>query len=253
MEQDISLDVFGFPCGERHVRLRFDPSDDRNTPMDIHWNFENDSDNVMELLLIADAIKRAGYTIGTLRIPYFPYSRQDRVAVPGEPLSVAVMANLVNGLNAQCVEIMDPHSDVTPALLHRCRVIEQHEIFGPLLREYFPPVVLICPDSGALKKIRKLEQVCKPVKVVECSKVRNVQTGEITGTLVNETDLHGLPCVIVDDICDGGRTFTEIATILKKINAGEITLMITHGFFTKGLGVFDGLIDHIYTRKGQVK
>ena len=61
---------------------------------------------------------------------------------------------------------------------------------------------------------------------------------------------------IVDDICDGGRTFIEIAKYLKEadsIDSSRIHLMVTHGFFTKGLGVFDGLIDHIYTRKGKIK
>ena len=73
-------------------------------------------------------------------------------------------------------------------------------------------------------------------------------TGNITKTTVLHDDFGGKDCVIVDDICDGGRTFIELAKVLKERGAGKIGLFVTHGIFSQGVGVlFDNGIDFIYT------
>lgn len=236
-----------FPCGETHVRI-----------LPRHYNseciifeYENDSE-IIELLLVCDALKRIGATIDAIGIPYVPFSRQDRIAVAGESLSLKVFCNLINSIGADTVEISDPHSDVTTALINNCRVREQHDLLAPYFKGK-DGFNLICPDGGALKKIYKLADKVSCAGVIECSKIRNVKTGEISGVQVHAKHLERRDCYIVDDICDGGRTFIEIAKVLKTLNAGKIVLMVTHGFFTKGLEVFDGLIDEIYTRKGKIK
>lgn len=236
---------FNFPVGEPHAQVT------QYGDAYVTWEFESVSE-IIELLLLKDALHRKGHCITRLVIPYVPFSRQDRVMISGEPLSIAVMCSLINSMQAQRVIITDPHSDVTPALLNNCTVIEQHEVF----KQYFPigkPTFLISPDGGALKKIFKLSQLTHTA-VIECSKIRNTNNGEIIGTYVPPQHIFThMTCVIVDDICDGGRTFIELAKILRERGTQHIILMVTHGFFTKGLGVFDGLIDEIYTRKGRVK
>lgn len=82
-------------------------------------------------------------------------------------------------------------------------------------------------------------------------KKRNVKTGEITETTVHIDDLNGKDCYIVDDICDGGRTFIEIAKVLRRKNSGKIILMVSHGFFTKGKSVILKHIDSIFTQSGR--
>ncbi len=240
---------FNFPCGERHVQLQTLPHPGQFCDIEFSWG---SSDFIWDLLLTADAIKRAGGIVDKINMPYVPFSRQDRVMVPGEPLSIKVFADLVNIIGAREVIIHDPHSDVTPALINNCTVIPQEDIFAPYFVEdkgYW----LISPDAGALKKIYKLAKKVDSLGVVEFSKRRNAQTGEIEGVSTSQKDFMYCNCYIVDDICDGGRTFIEIAKVLKERNAGKIILMVTHGFFTKGMEVFDGLIDEIYTREGKVK
>jgi ribose-phosphate pyrophosphokinase len=118
---------------------------------------------------------------------------------------------------------------------------------------------LVAPDSGALKKTHKLAQQLNTPRfhgVIESSKERNTQTGEITGTVVHASGVIGnytvgdqdvpMTYVIVDDICDGGRTFIELAKELRRMGAEKVQLYVTHGFFTKGKQVFDGIIDHVY-------
>lgn len=242
--------VFKFPCGEVHVQVDDSVSSD-GFYVNVDFEFDG-SDSIIELLLVADALNRLDYHVNTLTIPYVPFSRQDRVCNPGEPLSVKVFANLINSIAAERVLITDPHSDVTTALINNCDVISQSDIFFPIILRNFTNYVLVAPDGGSLKKIYTLAKKLK-ARVVECSKQRDVSTGEITHVEVHALNLYGADAIIVDDCCDGGRSFVEIAKHLKGMQPGKIVLMVTHGFFTKGLQVFDGLIDEIYTRKGRVK
>lgn len=237
---------FNFPCGEMHVKVNFQGND-----AGVIFNYEKNED-IIELLLVCDAIKRAGGRLVELHMPYIPFGRQDRVNVLGECFSLKVFADLINGLGFSDVVVTDPHSDVSSALLNNCIIVRQDQVFDGVLKDK-SDFWLVSPDAGALKKIYLLSKNVTCNGVVQCSKNRNVMTGEITGVEVNINDLWGKDCYIVDDICDGGRTFTEIAKILKVKNCGKIILLVTHGFFTKGLGVFDELIDEIYTLKGKIK
>lgn len=238
---------FNFPCGELQVNVHsFVPF----SPVNIEFQYEK-NEEIIELLLLCDALKRNNLFLSQLVLPYVPYGRQDRVNRPGEALSIKVFTELLNLCDAEEVLISDPHSDVTPALINNCRIQSQEEIFAKLFTNL--NIYLISPDGGALKKIYKLAGVVPCKGVIECSKKRNTSNGEITGVHVPLEDFSGHDCYIVDDICDGGRTFVELAKELKKRNCGKIVLMVTHGFFTKGLEVFDNLIDEIYTRNGRVK
>lgn len=243
----IPYKAFNFPVGEPQIQLAIEPPSDVN----VTWEFGSVSE-VIELMLLVDALVRQGHRLHKLIVPYMPFSRQDRVMNPGESLSVSVMADVINACRFKHVVVTDPHSDVTSALLNNCIVIEQHEVFKdkfPMLGE----TILVSPDGGALKKIYKLAKITG-LEVLECSKKRDVKTGEITGITLPARIKNGYTHVIVDDICDGGRTFIELAVMLRSFGgARRIILMVTHGFMTKGLGVFDGLIDEIYTRKGRVK
>ena len=241
--------VFNFPCGETHVKLDFTNCDSAN--VDVEFVFENVNE-IVELLLVCDAIKRSWRIVNTLNIPYVPFARQDRINVSGEAFSLAVFADLINGIGANEVVVTDPHSDVVPALIKNCKVIHQHEVFAPLLKDK-KDFWIISPDAGSLKKIYKLAAIVDCAGVIECSKNRDVKTGEITGTVVHTDDLQGKDCIILDDIIDGGKTFIEIAKVLRTKNCSKVVLAATHGFFTKGIGVFEGLVDEIYTRSGRVK
>lgn len=255
MIQGIGFDheKFIFPCGEMHVRLK---DFEVGRRVSLHFHFQK-NDDLIELLLVCDALKRAGMVLEGIAMPYVPFGRQDRVAVSGECFSLKVFCDLLNSCEAKVVNISDPHSDVTTALINNVQVLEQWEIFERYLKEE-KNFFLVSPDGGALKKIFKLAKVVPCLDVIECSKIRNVRTGAIEGVKVHwpfQISWHGtLKFFIVDDICDGGRTFIEIAKEIKKVNSSfQVTLMVTHFFGTKGLGVFDGLIDHIVSLNGYVK
>lgn len=226
----ISFKAFTFNGGEPHLKLT-----ESLTATDVLITTRLNSFQDVGLLLVAtDALRRAGAERISLFIPYFPGARQDRVMVPGEPLTVKVYADLLNAQHYQKIILFDPHSDVAPALLNSVRVIDNHVFVQQCLKQ-IGDCKLIAPDGGALKKIYKLSEALGGIDVVECSKRRDVKTGALSGFLVSGPDLQGANCVIVDDICDGGATFIGLAEELKKHGAGDLYLIVSHGIFSKGV------------------
>ncbi len=91
--------------------------------------------------------------------------------------------------------------------------------------------------------------ICKELgfsSFIRADKSRNMATGQITETVVYADDLTGKACVIVDDLCDGGRTFIELAKVLRAKGAAKIALVVTHGIFSKGKEPLNKYIDYTY-------
>lgn len=242
-QEEIKFKNFTFSGGEPHIKI--DPN--FNADQKITITHRLNSFNDLGLLCITvDALRRMDVKIIDLFIPYFPAARQDRVMIPGEPLSVKVYADIINGLQLNKVFVFDAHSEVTPALVNNCTVIPNHIFIKEILKIIGENVKLISPDGGALKKIYKVSEFLGGVEVVECSKSRDVKTGKLSGFKVYEEDLKGMDCLIVDDICDGGGTFVGLAEELKNKNAGKLYLAVSHGIFNKGFEVLD-CFDKIFT------
>jgi ribose-phosphate pyrophosphokinase len=161
------------------------------------------------VMLATDALRRMGTEVINLMLPYFPAARQDRVMVKGEPLTVKILADMINSLHLNKVTVFDPHSEVTPALLNNCEVIYNYDFIGRAIEDIGQDLLLTAPDGGALKKIYKVSEALGGIEVLECSKSRDVKTGHLKGFRVSADDLQGKSCIIVDDICDGGGTFTD--------------------------------------------
>lgn len=239
--------AFIFNGGEPHIKLEMSKSVDPSEPVLITQRVTSSND-FMLLLLATDALRRAGYEHLSLLIPYFPAARQDRLMVPGEPLSVRVYADLINAQQYERVYVFDPHSDVTPALLNRVHVITNEGFVAQLLPQFDRDrVCLVAPDAGALKKIHKLSTALGGLPVVVCDKERDVRTGALTGFRVFADDLSGRQCLIVDDICDGGGTFVGVAAELRKLNPKTVSLAVSHGIFSKGLEPLTTTLDHVFT------
>lgn len=236
------VQMFKFSGGETQVTFK-NPSTSSKDCLVRVFAYITDGD-IMPLALLVDAIRRtiSNPTIELL-MPYLPYARQDRVMNPGEALAVKVFADMVNSLNLDSVIVCDCHSDVGIALLNNAKNDQT------LDDEFFTPKkhwdVIVAPDAGALKKTLKYAKTLGIGTLIRADKTRNVVTGEITGTEVYG-DVFGKDVLIIDDICDGGRTFIELAKVLNEKGASKITLHVTHGIFSKGKEVFDGIIDEVH-------
>lgn len=252
--------VFEFKGGEVSVQLQpfattgFMNETKYQFDLKILAHLRNSSD-IMELLLLTNAVRTKFPLSGiSLTLPYVPYARQDRVCASGEALSIKVFADLINSQNYDNVTIWDPHSDVTTALIDRARVVKAERFLDMAFTQSLllkrDNIILVSPDAGAQKKILDVAQYLRIDKVVKADKVRNTKNGEITGTVVHSVESVKEDFLIVDDICDGGRTFIELAKVLRPLTSGNIFLYVTHGIFSAGLAAVTGEgapINHVFT------
>lgn len=206
------------------------------------------SDDVMKLMLTVDAIRREiPECVIHLDIPYFPYGRQDRVCKPGEAFSLEVMCKMINSLGC-FVRVTDPHSEKTVELLDNCLVTTQEDIFKD--NNFFEVIqkhnmVLVSPDAGASEKVRYLSEKYR-IDAIYCTKQRSNENGHPYVVLPTGVDYQGVNFIVIDDICDGGRTFTGLAEKLKAMGAGDLYLYVTHGIFSAGLPNIHKHYKHIY-------
>jgi len=247
---DINVNTSTFSAGEVHVQLE---GLSKQQPESLQLKAcIRSSDDLMELMLVHNAlINHYGQQLVIdLEIPYFPYARQDRVCAVGQAFSLQVIATMLNSLKVNSLTTWDAHSPVTKKLT-RAINISQEEIIASnqnLVSQLKDRnTILVCPDKGAIDKCQAVKDKFSVSKIIHSVKTRNPKTGAIIDTQIKASDLSGKTAVIIDDICDGGRTFIEIAKKLKEKNVERVVLYVTHGIFSKGLEVFDGLIDEIYT------
>lgn len=242
------LHFLSFPGGERHVRLPQSVVD----ATDRCWTLTAglySPEGVMDLLLLTDALRRAVPPGAQLHLvmPYVPYARQDRVALPGEPLSAAVFCRLINTLGFDTVTISDPHSDVVPAVLERVRIVPATP-YVRQLREtalaHLPGLALVAPDAGARKRVDTVAKALD-LPVVYAGKRRDAATGALSAAEVTG-DVPDLPLLVVDDICDGGGTFIALARVLRERTWQPLYLYVTHGLFTKGLAPLQAHFDGVF-------
>lgn len=206
------------------------------------------SDDVMALLMATDALRRE-FPLAKfmLDLPYIPYGRQDRVCNDGEALSIKVFGSLINSLKYDLVQVVDPHSAVSLACIDNVSTRTQYDIFR-YIKLSFNGVTIVAPDQGATKKCEEFAKKVGAAGVITCSKTRNLADGKIIGMTVDGPgDMSHLNLLVLDDICDGGRTFIELAMLLEKRNPKSLELAVTHGIFSKGVDAVSNHYDHIYT------
>lgn len=229
------IDVMQFSGGEVQVRV---PEVEQGSFMTA---FLNSSDAILEMILALDAAK--DYNIRELTIPYLPYARQDRICAKGEAFSLQVMAELLINSSSADFTIFDPHSSRALDFLDDTRVVHPHQLFSIIPNKY---TYIIAPDKGAVDRATAFGYN-SGTPIIAATKERDPTTGEITNTAI-QLPTTTSKYLIVDDICDGGRTFIELAKVMRSQVEHPITidLWTTHGIFSQGFDVFKEHIDNIY-------
>lgn len=265
-QANVPIEFLQFSGGERHIQLHAELLNQLTADTQIKASLQNSTD-VMDYLLLENVLLEQGTHL-SVEIPYFPYARQDRICAQGQAFSLDLMTRLLNSNSEkfagqrQKIVVWDCHSPVTLELLRKNTRfqevinIEPIEIIqqSPALMQILSAdnSVLVCPDAGAIQRTQAIANGINPqrqhaIEVIRCEKQRDPSTGKISTTAVDSPDLTGKTAVITDDICDGGATFIGIAKQLRSLNCQNIILYVTHGIFSKGLAVFDGLVDQIFT------
>jgi ribose-phosphate pyrophosphokinase len=250
---DISFSKKMFPGGEAHIQLNKNVDYDEITDLVITARPQS-AVEIMEIALAKSAIDGLTTCKVSLFIPYLPYARQDRYCAKGQAFSLDAFASMLNSLKFDKITTIDAHSEVAVDLIDNLQRISMNkfaeEAYADMCeRNPAHNVYVVSPDKGARKKTKRfMEYIVKSRDfMIRGKKKRNPYTGEISGFKVDVKTLGGAPCLIVDDICDGGGTFIGLAKKLKKAGAGPISLYTTHGIYSRGTGILDGIFDQIYT------
>lgn len=216
--------------------------------IDIQWNYENDA----ELFTIICLRKHFEDKVVTLTMPYLPHARMDRVKRHEDVFTLKYFCETINSLNFKKVIILDPHSNVGPALLDRVEVMSAESAINAAIGDVIwdvgdeNGVVAFYPDEGAMKRYSDNAQIPYAFGV----KKRDWVTGEIKGLeVMNSENIEDKTILVIDDICSRGGTFYHSAKALKKYTYKDIYLYITHCEKTilDGDLIKSGLIKKIYT------
>ncbi|SIS50642.1 ribose-phosphate pyrophosphokinase [Phaeovulum vinaykumarii] len=189
------------------------------------------NDNLMELLIMTDALRRSSADRITAVIPYFGYARQDRRAKARTPISAKLVANLLTEAGVDRVLTLDLHAtqiqgffDIPVDNLYAAPVfaLDVKHHFADRLDE----LMIVSPDVGGVGRARELAQrIGAPLAIVD---KRREKPGEVAEMTVIG-DVTGKTCIIVDDICDTAGTLCKAASVLIENGATEVHAYITHG------------------------
>lgn len=244
---DAVRSVWRYPGGEVGVRA-IAPAPERLLARIHH------SEQLLALLMYLGAVRGQ---VRQVAIPYLPYARQDRVAVPGDPVAIEVLAELLVSSGVREYATVDAHSPAAAAAFAKLGATLTDLPAAPWLDRYVAalhtrpaqPVWFVAPDKGARSRTAAaaaaLSRPDRTIGLIYAEKRRDPQTGALMGFGIADDSPAALGrdplVVIVDDICDGGGTFLGVATALtERYGPIPLHLWTTHGIHSKGLAALTG-------------
>ncbi|WP_413206902.1 ribose-phosphate pyrophosphokinase [Rhodospirillum sp. A1_3_36] len=192
------------------------------------------NDNLMELLVALDALKRGSARRVTAVIPYFGYARQDRKTGPRTPITAKLLANLITSAGANRVVTLDLHSgqiqgffDIPLDNLYAAPVFSKHIMEN--FRGERP--MIISPDVGGVVRARDLARRIEADLAIIDKRRERAGVSEVMNII---GDVKGRDCILVDDIVDSAGTLCNAATALKNAGANSVAAYVTHGVLSGG-------------------
>ena len=190
------------------------------------------NDNLMELLIMIDAMKRASAARITAVMPYYGYARQDRKARPRDPISAKLIANILTSAGASRVLTMDLHCAQIQGFFD---IPVDNLIGSPLLTQFYinkygdeleRDFVAVSPDLGSVTRVRKFaEKLNIPIAIIDKRRPK-ANVSEVMNII---GDVAGKKVILVDDMIDTAGTITNAANALKERGAIEVDACCTHG------------------------
>ena len=192
------------------------------------------NNHLMELLIMVDACNRASANSVNVVIPYFGYARQDRTAAPREPITAKLVANMLVKAGVNRVLTLDLHAvqvqgffDIPVDNLYTVPLFAKHYCDKGLTGD---DVVVVSPKNSGVKRARSLaEHLDAPIAIIDYAQ-DDAHRNE--GYIIGE--VAGKKAILIDDILNTGRTFTEAAKIVDREGATEIYAVSSHGLFVDG-------------------
>lgn len=239
-----------FPDGTKHLQV---DTEDKNEEMVITWKYESDSE-LFSLIALAEHYKQLGKTV-SLKMPYIPNARMDRVHSDSDVFTLKIFCKLINNVGFKNVYVLDAHSSVSLALLDNVKQMNVADIITNDVLEKLPKdTILYFPDEGSKKRYADMFPA---YKYVTGMKVRDWDTGKIVGldVITGNIDLTGKTILMIDDIIAYGGSFYYSALKLKELGVDHIYAYATHtensildvekGTFRRLLD--DGTVEKLFT------
>jgi ribose-phosphate pyrophosphokinase len=187
------------------------------------------NDNLMELLIMIDALKRASAKTINVVMPYYGYARQDRKARAREPITAKLVANMIEKAGATRMLTLDLHAVQIQGFFD---IPVDHLMGAPLIADYFmdrgiqgDDVVVVSPDHGGVTRARKLAEYLKaPIAIIDKRRPK-ANVAEVMNIIGH---VEGKICVLIDDMIDTAGTITLAANALKEAGAKEVYASCTH-------------------------
>ena len=185
------------------------------------------NDNLMELLIMIDAMKRASAGRINAVIPYYGYARQDRKAKARDPITAKLVADLIVAAGADRVLTMDLHANQIQGYFN---IPVDHLIGMPILANYFKEknldnLCIVSPDHGSVTRARAMAQVLDcPIAIID-KRRPEPNKSEIMNIIGN---IEGKNCIILDDMIDTAGTITNAANAIKEMGATAVYACATH-------------------------
>jgi ribose-phosphate pyrophosphokinase len=185
------------------------------------------ADNLLELLLLIDAAKRASAGYITAVIPYFGYARQDRKDKPRVPISAKLIATLLESTGADRIMTMDLHADQIQGFFNvPVDHLKSEAIYMPFLKSRnLDNVIFASPDVGGVKRARSYAKFFEKDLVI-CDKERRIANEVAAITVIGEVE--GSDVILIDDIVDTAGTLCKAAEALMEKGAKSVTALCTH-------------------------
>lgn len=192
------------------------------------------NDNLMELLIIIDAVKRASAGRITAVIPYFGYARQDRKARPRDPITAKLVADLITSAGADRVLTMDLHAaqiqgffDIPVDHLFGNPILTKYykKKFSPIIKEHPEDLVIVSPDVGSVKRARQMATKMGVSLAIVDKRRPKPNVMEVMNII---GDIKGKSCIMVDDMIDTAGTMCQGAQALIDNGAKEVYACCTH-------------------------
>ena len=186
------------------------------------------NDNLMELLITIDAMKRASAGRVTAVVPYYGYARQDRKAKARDPITAKLVADMIVAAGADRIVTMDLHAAQIQGYF---TIPVDHLIGQPLLTEYYKKqniedMVIVSPDHGSVPRVRNMAEPLEcPIAIIDKRRPRP-NVSEIMNII---GDIEGKNCILMDDMIDTAGTITNAANALKEMGAKSVRACATHG------------------------
>ncbi|HZF77754.1 MAG TPA: ribose-phosphate pyrophosphokinase [Acetobacteraceae bacterium] len=192
------------------------------------------NDNLMELLIMLDALRRASARRITAVIPYFGYARQDRKSGSRTPISAKLVANLITQAGAHRVLTMDLHAGQIQGFFDiPVDNLFAAPLFGRDIQERFAgrDLMVVSPDVGGVVRARAIAaRIHSDLAIIDKRRPR-AGVSEVMNVI---GDVEGRDCILVDDIVDSGGTLCNAAEALLKNGAKSVSVYVTHGVFSGG-------------------